>query len=198
LAGWVGAAIVVAAVALAAHPMLPVVAVDVSAIVLTAADVAASAARVHRYRLREEQASRAIFTGPGWPAWAAAEAPAAGRAARRPRGASFCASVTQLAAWRLVRRDGRVFASLPRPVAWFLTAAIWLTAGAYLWLIFEFAASPPQFWGWSDVGTTASGQQLVALVWMTHLICWSLVACRRLGRIRAAASIMPEISAGSR
>jgi hypothetical protein len=178
--GWAGAAVVLAAAAAGAHPVLPAVTVDVSGFVLTVADLVAGIAR---------RAGRAE------PAWSAAASRAMRRAARRARRASSGPPVAVQAVQRLVRRRRRVFASLPRPVAWFFAAAISLTAGACPWVIFEGVSH-----GWysGDLGLTAAGQQLAALIWMVHLIAWSSMACRRRDRTRAAAKMMPVVSADSR
>jgi hypothetical protein len=170
--GWVAGAVVIAAAAAAAHPVLPAVAVDASGLVLAVADIAAGiAARTRR-------------TGPARPAGAAR---AMRRAARRARRTSSGPSVAARAVRQVARRHRRVFASLPRPVAWFFAAAMWSTAGAFPWVIFEVVSHG---WLWADVGATAPGQQVAALVWMTHLLAWSRAACRRLDRTGAAASMM--------
>jgi hypothetical protein len=117
------------------------------------------------------------------------------RAARQARGASSSPSAVVQAVRRLVRRRRRVFASLPRPVVWVFAAAMWLTVGACPWVIFEGVSH-----GWysGDLGATAASQQLAALVWMTHLIVWSGVACRRLDRTRAGAGTIQVVDVGSR
>jgi hypothetical protein len=182
--GWAGAAAVMAAAAAAGKPVLAAGTVDLSGFVLAAADVLAwSGALVYRI-------SRAQPAGP------AAAARAMRPTARRARRASSGLSVAVQAVGLLVLWHRRVFASLPRPVAWFFAAAAWATAGAFAWAIFE-VESQPQLW-WLHLGTTAAGQQLAAVVWMTHLIAWSGIAVRRLDRTRAAARMMPGFSVGSR
>jgi hypothetical protein len=168
-----------AAAAMTAHPVLPTVAVDVSGFVLALADIAAGiGTRVRRAR-RAEQAR-----------------PARGmrRAARRARTANSGPPTAGRAVRRIARRHHRAFASLPRPVAWFFATATWSTVGAFGWVTFEVASHG---WIWADLGTTAPGQQLAALVWMTHLIAWSGVTCRRLDHTRAAARMMRAVSADS-
>jgi hypothetical protein len=180
--GWAGGAIAMAAAAVA-RPVLPAVTLDVSGFVLPVADIAVWIG---------VQACRAGCAGPARPAGAAR---AMRRAARQARWASSGPWVAVQAARWLVRRRRRVFASLPRPVAWFYAAAIWLTAGACPWVIFEGASH-----GWyrGNLEATAAGLQLAALVWMVHLITWSGMACRRLDRTRAAARMMPLVRVTSR
>jgi hypothetical protein len=155
--------------------------VDVSPFVLWVADLAV---------LIGVQARRAGRAQPPLPAEAAR---AMRRAARRARRARFGPWAPVQAVCRLVRRQLRAFASLPRPVAWCFAAATWLTVGAGAWVTFE-AASQPHDWYWA----TALGQQLAALIWMTHLIAWLGMACRSLDRTRAAARMVPTASVGSR
>jgi hypothetical protein len=179
--GWAGAAVVMVAVAAAGHPLLPAWTVDVSLPLLPLADGAA--------RL----AGRAGRAGAAPPAGATR---AMRRAARRARRASVGPSFAVKAVRWLVRRHRQAFASLPRPAARFLAAAIWSTFGAYAWVMFEAAWHPH---GWSgDVGVSAGGQQLAAVVWMWYLITWSGSACRRLGRTRVAARMMVALCVGRR
>jgi hypothetical protein len=182
--GWVGGAIVMAAAAATAHPVLPAVAVDASGFVLAVADMAAGIGVAVR-RARRPEAARP------------ARAPRAmRRAARRARRASSAPSVAVRAVRRAARWHGRAFASLPRPLSWFFAAAIWSTIGAISWVAFELVSHG---WSWADLGTTAAGQQFAAAVWMTHLIAWSGMTCRRLDRTRLAARMMTRpVSAGRR
>jgi hypothetical protein len=180
--GWAGAAAVVAAAA-AGHPVLPAVTVDMSPFVLLVANGAV---------LIGVQARRAARAGPALPAEAAR---AMRRAARRARRASFGPWAPVQAVWRLVRRPLRAFASLPRPIGWCFTAAVWLTVGVgtwVTWVVVE-SASQPHGWYWA----TGPGQ-LAALAWMMQLNVWSGMACGAWGRTRAAARMMPRVSAGSR
>jgi Protein of unknown function (DUF2510) len=182
--GWAGAAVVMAAAAAAAHPVLPALTVDLSGFVLSVADIAVWIG------------VRACRAGGARSARPAGMARAMRRAAQRARQTSSGPSVVLQAARRLVRRHRRAFASLPRAVAWSFAAAIWSTVGACLWVIFELVALG---WYWAgDLGATAAGQQLAAIAWMIHLIAWSGTACRRLDRTRAAARMMPVVSVGSR
>jgi hypothetical protein len=175
--GWSGAAVVLAAAAAAgAHPILPGAAVDASGFVLAVADIVAGiGARARRAELARPSGA----------------AEATRRAAGRGRQGSSGPPVALQAVWRVTRpvawRHRRVFATLPRPVTWFFAVAIWPTVGAYPWVTFEVVSHGS--W-WADLGTTAAGQQLAALVWMTHLLAWSGAACRRLDRTRAAARMM--------
>ena len=175
--GWVGGAVVMAAAAATAHPVLPAAAGDVSGFVLAVADMAVWIGRAGRAkRARPAETGRAMR-----------------RAARWARRISSSPSVAVQAVRRLVRR--RVFASLPRPVVWVFAAAISLTVGAFPLVIFEGVSH-----GWysGDLGATAAGQALAALAWMTHLIAWSGMACRRLDRTRAGAGMIQVVNVGSR
>jgi hypothetical protein len=178
--GWVGGAVVLAAAAVAAHPVVPGVAVGVTPFLLFLADSATAGG------------AAVLLAGRAGSARPARAARATRRAARQARRASPGAPAAVRIVRRVARRH-RVFASLPRPVAWFFAAASWSTAGAFAWVIFE-AASQPHELSW----TTAVGQQTFALIWIGHLIVWLRMACGQLDRTRAAARMMQVVSAGRR
>jgi len=181
MVGWIGGAAVLAGTAAAAHPLLPGPAVDVSAgLVLPVADIALW---ISAHTRRTEGAVPAPPPG---------VERAMRRAARRARWATFGPWVPVQAVRRFVRTQLHAFASLPRPVAWVFAAAVWSTIGTSPWVLFEAVSH-----GFSDVATTASGQQAVVLVWMAHLIAWSGMACRRLDRARAAARVGTMVSVGT-
>ncbi len=171
--GWAGGAVFVAASAPATHPILPALAVDGLMPLLAVANLIVL--QVTR------RVARAV------PAPPPGARRGLSRAERRARRARFGLPAAVRAVRRVARWRRQVFASLPRPVAWFFTAAIWSTVGALAWVNYEAVVSPG-VWG-SDVGATVPGQQFVALACMVHLIAWSGMAWRRLDRPGAAAQM---------
>jgi hypothetical protein len=178
MVGWAGGAVFVAASVAATHPILPALAADALVPGLALANVIIG----HMVR-------RAARAGQVLPVRPAGARRGLSRAERRARRARFGLPAAVQAVRRAVARWRRqVFASLPRPVAWFFTAAIWSTVGALAWVNYE-AVVTPGVWG-SDVGATVPGQQLVVLAGMLHLIAWSGMAWRRLDRPGAPAQMI--------
>jgi hypothetical protein len=178
MVGWAGGAVFVAASVAATHPILPALAADALVPGLALANVIIG----HMVR-------RAARAGQVLPVRPAGARRGLSRAERRARRARFGRPAAVQAVRRAVARWRRqVFASLPRPVAWFFTAAIWSTVGALAWVNYE-AVVTPGVWG-SDVGATVPGQQLVVLAGMLHLIAWSGMAWRRLDRPGAPAQMI--------
>jgi hypothetical protein len=177
MVGWAGGAVFVAASAAATHPILPALAVVGLPPLLAVGNL-----------IVVQVTRRAARAGQVLPVRPAGARRGLSRAERRARRARFGLPAAVQAVRRVARWRRQVFATLPRPVAWFFTAAIWSTVGALAWVNYE-AVVTPGVWG-SDVGATVPGQQLVVLAGMLHLIAWSGMAWRRLDRPGAAAQMI--------
>jgi hypothetical protein len=106
------------------------------------------------------------------------------RQARKARGGRHGVIRAARSTLRALRRPAQ-FAFLPRPARWALGAMLWPTAFVTAWIVGSAVARgfPPGTW-------QLRGQQLFAWTWMLHLVIWCQLACRRLNRSRASASML--------
>jgi hypothetical protein len=177
--GWVAGAAFIAVTVVAGQPIPPAEFALQAAVfaVLPVLDVVATIC------------TRVARSGRRAPAPPGAARRAMRKAARRA-GKPASSKPAAMSAMRSAARGVRgpfLLPSLPRPAGWVLAAAAWSTFLSGAWL-----------WAWSLAhggayleapGSTVLGQQIAVTIWMTHMIGWCGVACKRLDRNRAAASM---------